>query len=82
MAGLSKAFRREPLRIRLTFDDGLAAYIRALVASPVGIYGDERETIVYLVRSGVIKLFESEVYRNAMMPYLPKDIQRAWSKNR
>jgi hypothetical protein len=47
--------RRRPLRIRLTLDDGLASYLRALVASPVGIFGDERETIIYAVRTFLIE---------------------------
>ena len=45
---------RKPLRIRLTLDDGLASYLRALVASPVGIFGDERETIICAVRTFLI----------------------------
>lgn len=66
-----------PLRIRLTLDRGLAAYIRAYVKA-VGIYGDERETIIAMVRNEVIRFTESQHIRAAIMPHLPRNIQRAW----
>lgn len=75
---MGEPIQREPLRIRITLDDGIASYLRALVKCPFGIFGDERETIVYLTRSGLIKLWESPSYREAMLPYLPQDIQDAW----
>lgn len=71
-----KALSRAPLRIRLTLDERLAAYIRAYVAA-VGIAGDERETIIFLLRSAVWESFRGGI-AEAMMPYLPEDIQAAW----
>jgi len=73
---------RAPLRIRLTLDDGLAAYIRAIVASPIGFYGDERATIIFMVRQQIIQHTESPVIRDAIMPWLPVDIRRAWGRER
>jgi hypothetical protein len=72
----------EPLRIRLTLDKGLAAWLRALCASPVGIFGDERETIIYLVRNGMRELAESEAFREAITPHLPEEIRKHTRKRR
>ncbi|MBA2412691.1 MAG: hypothetical protein H0V63_07675 [Burkholderiaceae bacterium] len=69
---------RTPLRIRITLDDGIASYFRALRASPFGIYGSEQATAIYLIREGLISRFEQPIYRDAMMPHLPDDIQKAW----
>jgi hypothetical protein len=71
------AIVRAPLRMRLTLDDGLASYLRALV-NGVGLYGDERETAIYLIRDGLIDRFKADGFRAAMMPHLPDDIRRAW----
>lgn len=68
---------RAPLRMRLTLDDGLAAYLRALV-NGVGLYGNERETAVFLIGDGLSDRFKSDAFRAAMMPHLPDDIRRAW----
>lgn len=69
--------KRAPPRIRITLDDGLAAYIRAMVKG-VRIYGDERETIIYLIRDALDRRTESDALLQMMMPHLPQDIQRAW----
>jgi hypothetical protein len=70
--------RLKPLRIRLTLDAGLAAYLRALV-NGVGIHGDERETLMFLIRDGIVKRMESEGMRRLMVPHLPADIRQHWS---
>lgn len=68
-----------PLRIRLTIDDGLASYLRALVASPCGIFGDERETIIYFVRSALIDMLKPDNgFREPIIDHLPIDLQRVW----
>lgn len=78
-----RALKRQPLRIRLTIDDGLAAYLRAWV-NGIGFAGDERETIIYLLRSKINDDFThrnadgQRVFRDMMFPWLPKDIQAAW----
>lgn len=69
--------KRNPLRIRLTLDAGLAAYVRAYTKG-VGLYGTERETIVAFVREGINRRCEGDVLLEKMMPHLPPDIQRAW----
>ena len=74
--GASKALPRAPMRIRLTLDDGLAAYIRAYAAG-IGIAGNERDTIIFLLRGAMTKSFRGGI-AEAMMPYLPEDIQAAW----
>ena len=70
-----------PLRIRLTLDDGLASYLRALVASPCGFFGDERETIIYFIRSALIDMMKSgSGFREPIIDHLPPDLQRPWRK--
>lgn len=73
--------KREPLRIRITLDDGLASYLRALCASPVGIFGDERETIIYAVRSFIIDLTKpSSGFFEPIVRELPDDLRKVWEK--
>lgn len=73
---------RKPLRIRLTIDDGLASYLRALVASPVGIFGDERETIVYALRTFLIdRMCKDSGFRDPIMRHLPPDLRKLWMRN-
>lgn len=80
-----RALKRKPLRIRLTIDSGLAAYLRAWVCG-IGLAGNERETIIYLLRCRLNDDFEhrnnngDRVFRDMMFPWLPKDIQAAWKK--
>lgn len=69
--------KREPLRIRLTLDSGLAAYVRAWVKG-FGIPNNERDAIIDMVRDTVLKRLESETLREMMIPHLPRDIQRAF----
>lgn len=71
--------RREPLRIRLTLDSGLASYLRALCESEAGIFGDERETIIYAVRSFIQDLMKKESgFRAPITAHLPPDLQKMW----
>lgn len=71
--------KRAPLRIRLTLDDGLATYLRALVASPAGIFGDERETIIYAVRTFLIdKMAVGNGFREPILRQLPDDLRKTW----
>jgi hypothetical protein len=75
--------KRATLRIRLTIDDALASYLRALVASPVGIYGDERETIIFALRSFMIDHMKAgSGFREQIMRELPDDIRSAWENSR
>ena len=67
--------KRAPLRIRLTFDAGLAAYIRAQAKF---LYGSERAAIIALVRSQIIADTGKDGLLQCMWPHLPPDIQRAW----
>lgn len=67
---------RAPLRIRLTFDDGLASYIHAQAKM---LYGTDRAAIVALVRRSVLEDCKNDGLLAWMLPHLPPDIQRAWS---
>ena len=72
---------RAPLRIRLTLDDGLAPYLRALCASPAGIFGDERETIIFAVRTFLIdKMKPGNGFFEPILRELPEDLQKVWNK--
>jgi hypothetical protein len=72
---------RAPLRIRLTLDDGLASYVRALVASPVGIFGDERDTIIFATRAFMIdKMAPGNGFRDPIIDHLPADLQKQWRR--
>ena len=74
--------KRRPLRIRLTIDDGLASYLRALVASPAGIFGNERETIIYFVRSALIDMMKPDNgFRQSIIDHLPADLKKLWLAN-
>lgn len=67
------------MRVRVTVDAGLAPYLRALVASPVGIFGDERETIIYALRTMLIDLTKpGSGFREGMFPHLPPRLQKIW----
>ena len=67
---------RKPLRIRLTLDDGLASWVRAYVKG-IGLYGDERATIIAFVRRAIIEDSANDGFRSCMLPHLPPDIRRA-----
>lgn len=66
-----------PLRIRLTLDSGLASYVRAFVKG-IGIYGDERGTIIHMIRQAVQEDAKSDNLLSHLMPHLPARIQLAW----
>lgn len=71
----------KPLRIRLTLDAGIASWLRALCASEVGIFGDERETIIYFVRSSLIDLTKpSSGFHDPVVRHLPPEIRKAMGK--
>jgi hypothetical protein len=73
------ALKRRPLKITITLDDGLASYLRALCKSEVGIFGDERETIVYALRTFIHeKMLATSGFRNNIIRHLPPDLQKAW----
>ena len=61
----------------LHFDDGLWAWLNAS-AKGVGIFGGIEETAIYMIRSKIIEDSRSEVFRNAMLPNLPRSIQLAF----
>lgn len=72
---------RRPLRIRITLDDGLAPYLHALCESEAGIFGDERETIIYAVRTFLIdKMAKGNGFRKFIIPNLPPDLRRHWEE--
>ena len=64
------------MRLRTKIDHGLAAHLKALVKG-VGLYGDLDETVVYLLRCGIIDHLKSQVFKEAMLPHLPKKIRKA-----
>jgi len=69
------------MRVRVTVDAALAPYLRALVASPVGIFGDERETIIYALRTLLIDLTKpGSGFRDGMFPHLPVRLQKIWKR--
>jgi hypothetical protein len=71
----------EPLKIRLTLDKGVASWLRALCASEVAIFGDERATIVYFVRSSLIDLTKpGSGFREPVIRHLPKEIREAMKR--
>lgn len=67
------------MRIRLTFDDGLAAYIRAQAKV---LYGTDKAAIVALVRRSILEDCKSDNLLEWMYPHLPADIQQAWAHRR
>jgi hypothetical protein len=70
-----------PLRIRLTVDAGLATYLRALVASPAGIFGDEGDTIIYALRTFLIdKMTIKNGFREPIIRELPPDFRKRWPR--
>jgi hypothetical protein len=70
---------REPLRIRLTLDDGLASYLRALCKSDMAIFGNERETIIFAVREFLLsKMTKGNAFRESIIDNLPDDLQAHW----
>lgn len=77
MTAKRKAIVDGPLRIRLTLDRGLAAYVRAHVKG-IGIAGSERETLVFMIRDCIVRDCENQVLCHLMMPHLPPDIRAAW----
>lgn len=73
--------KREPLRIRLTLDSGIASYLRALCESEAGIFGDERATIIYAVRGFIQDLMKKDSgFRAPIIRHLPPDLRHHWEK--
>ena len=60
----------------LKIDDGLMAWLRALVAGP-GFWGDLQQTSVYLMRSDLQRLLKHDVWYGATVAHLPSPIREA-----
>lgn len=74
---------RRPLRIRITLDDGLASYLRALCESEAGIFGDERETIIYAVRTFLLDMMKKDSgFKPHIVKHLPGDLRRRLDESR
>ena len=79
--GARRKTKETSLRLRLTVDAGLAVYLRALAMSSVGIFGDERKTIIYALRSFLIDLTKpGSGFRDGMFPHLPPRLQKLWKQ--
>lgn len=66
----------KPLKIRLTIDAGLAAYIRAEAKI---LYGSDRAAIIALLRNAIQTDIRSDGWLLALYPHLPPEIQKAWA---
>lgn len=60
----------------LRIDNGLLAWLRALVDGP-GFWGDMQQTAVYLLRNALTELTEHDVWYAATVPALPSPIREA-----
>lgn len=73
-AGLRMAGGDDMILVRL--DDGLKAHVDAVVA--FGLFGGHEQTVVYLIRSEIIRMLGTPGLRAAIVPHLREPYRSAF----